>query len=134
MATPDEASSKDAPIELRVLNKLVETIEDIKVGLDPEVLASWYKVIETEARSLAPLHLREKIAIYRDPVLPMKFRIKASKRVTPYVLEAIENNLDEMPFATRLYFQKMEEIIESERLKPPHEEEELDSDPTLERL
>ena len=41
----------------------------------------------------------------------MKFEFKASKRAIPYLVEAIENNLNSMPFATRLYFQKFEEIM-----------------------
>ena len=44
----------------------------------------------------------------------MKFEFKASKRAMPYVLQAIESNLNSMPFATKLYFQKFEEILEKE--------------------
>jgi hypothetical protein len=136
MGEADTPSLAENPVEVRVLNKLVETIEDVKVGLDPQVLASWYKVIEAEARSLAPPELKDKIAVYRDKILPMKFKLKASKRVVPTVIEAIENNLNEMPFATRLYFQKVEEILEFEASKPVKEDEEdwSDDDPTLEKL
>ncbi len=42
----------------------------------------------------------------------MKFEFKTSKRAVSYVFEAIEDNLPSMPFATRLYFQKLEELIE----------------------
>ena len=44
----------------------------------------------------------------------MKFEFKSSKRAIRYVVEALENNLNTMPFATRLYFQKFEEILEKE--------------------
>jgi hypothetical protein len=100
--------------EIRVLDKLAEMIQDIKYGLDPDVLADWYEVIENEAKSLCPDELRESIVIRRDPVLSLKFEFKASKRAVPYVIEAIENNLPAMPFATRLYFQKFEEIVQEE--------------------
>jgi hypothetical protein len=100
--------------EIRVLEKLAEMIKDIKYGLDPDVLADWYKVIETEAKSLCPDELRDSIAVTRDPILTLKFEFKASKRAIPCVIEAIENNLSAMPFATRLYFQKLEEIVQQE--------------------
>jgi hypothetical protein len=44
----------------------------------------------------------------------MKFELKASRRAVRHVVEAIERNLREMPFSTRLYFQKLEEIIDNE--------------------
>ena len=102
-------------VEVNTLNKLVETIQDVRNGLDPEVIASWYGVLETEARALCPkAELRESITIVQNPELPMKFEFKSSKRAIPFVIEAIENNLNAMPFATRLYFQKFEEIIQTE--------------------
>ena len=100
--------------EIRILEKLSNMIEDIKQGLDPDVLADWYSVIEEEAKSLCPDELRDSIAVWRDPIITLKFEIKASKRAVPYVIEAIENNLPAMSFATRLYFQKLEEIIQKE--------------------
>ncbi len=102
-------------MELNTLNRLVETIEDAKNGLDPDVLASWYNVVEAEARSICPTEeLRESIEVVQNPLLPMKFEFKSSKRAIPFVVEAIENNLTSMPFATRLYFQKFEEILAKE--------------------
>ena len=100
--------------EIRVLEKLSQMVQDIKHGLDPETLADWYRIVENEARSLCPDELKDSIAVERDPILTLKFEFKASKRAVPYVVEAIENNLSAMPFATRLYFQKLEEIIQQE--------------------
>ena len=106
------ASTSPDNIEVTTLNKLVETIQDVRNGLDPDVLASWYSVIEAETKSLCPTEeLRESIEVVQNPVLLMKFEFKASKRAIPYLVEAIENNLNAMPFATRLYFQKFEEIL-----------------------
>ncbi|HZW57137.1 MAG TPA: hypothetical protein VFF30_12680 [Nitrososphaerales archaeon] len=102
-------------IETNTLNNLAETITDVTTGLDPEVLSRWYGIVESEARSLCPTEeLRESIRVIQDPVLLMKFELKASKRAIPYVVEAIEDNLAKMPFATRLYFQKFEEIMNKE--------------------
>lgn len=99
-------------VEVNTLNRLVETIQDVQNGLDPEVLASWYSVIEAESKSLCPTEeLRESIHVIQNLDLPMKFELKSSKRAIPFVMEAIENNLNSMPFATRLYFQKFEEIM-----------------------
>lgn len=106
-------------IELRVLNRLAEIITDVKEGLDPDVLASWYRVVEEEVKLLCPENLRETISVRQDPVLRMKFEFKTSKRAIPYLLEAIENNLNAMPFATRLYFQKLEEMVLEEFSRYP---------------
>ncbi len=109
MSNPGEGTA-----EINVLNKLVETIQDVQTGLDPEVIASWYRILEAEARVLCPTEeLRDSINLAQNQVLPMKFEFKSSKRAIPFVIEAIENNLNSMPFATRLYFQKFEEIIEN---------------------
>jgi isocitrate dehydrogenase kinase/phosphatase len=102
-------------VELNTLNKLVETIQDVKNGLDPDVVSRWYEILEAEAKVLCPNdELSSTISVIQNPDLPMKFEFKSSKRAIPYVIEAIENNLNSMPFATRLYFQKFEEIIEAE--------------------
>ena len=47
----------------------------------------------------------------------MKFEFKTSRRAVKYVLEAIDGNLNEMPMATRLYFQKLSELIQAESLR-----------------
>ena len=102
-------------VETNVLNRLVETIEDVQVGLDPRVLAAWYRKIEKSAKEACPTEeLRESIRIIQNSELPMKFQLKASKRAIPYIVEAVESYANQMPFATRLYFQKFEEIIHEE--------------------
>ena len=99
--------------ETNALNRLVETIEDVQIGLDPRVLALWYGKIEKQAKEACPTEeLRKSIIVIQNPALPMKFELKASKRAIPYVVEAVENYANEMPFATRLYFQKFIEIIQ----------------------
>jgi len=96
------------------IDKLVQLIEDKKLGLDPEILAYWFKIIESDAKSLSREDLRDTISIKQDPVLWMKFNLKASRRTVPFLIRAIENNLSSMPYATRLYFMKVGEIIEDE--------------------
>lgn len=100
-----------------VLNRLLREIEDLKQGLDPDVLSGWYQRIASDARAEAPSHLTDSIAVVQDPILPMKFEFKTSRRAIRYVTEAIERNLDAMPFATRLYFQKLSELIQAEALR-----------------
>jgi hypothetical protein len=107
--------SKPENIEVNTLNKLVETIQDVQSGLDPEVLSRWYEILEAESKALCPTdELSSSIRVIQNLDLPMKFELKSSKRAIPYIVEAIENNLNSMPFATRLYFQKFEEIIAGE--------------------
>lgn len=113
LVSSEPVSSKN--VEVNVLNKLVETIEGAKVGLDSDVISKWYAVIESDSKSLCPTsELRDSIHVVQNPVLPMKFEFKSSKRAIPYVVSAIERNLNSMPFATRLYFQKFEEIMQQE--------------------
>ncbi len=77
-------------VEINTLNRLVETIEDVKNGLDYEVIASWYSVIESETKALCPTaELRESVQVIQNPDLPMKFEFKASKRAIPYIIEVI---------------------------------------------
>ena len=103
--------------EMMVLRRLLKEIEDLKLGLEPEVLAGWYEKIARDAKSEAPGYLSDSIGVVQDPILPMKFEFKTSKRAVSYVLDAIERNLDGMPMATRLYFQKLSELIQQETLR-----------------
>ena len=100
-----------------VLNRLLQEIEDLKLGLDPNVLAGWYQKIASDARAEAPGHLVDSIDFIQDPILPMKFEFKSSRRAIRYVIEAIDRNHDSMPLATRLYFQKLSELIQAEALR-----------------
>lgn len=101
-------------LELRLREKLQSIVDDINSGMDPDVLASWYRAIASEARILAPPELAKGVQVKQDPILWMKFELKLSRRAIPYVIEAIESNLPKMNFSTRLYFQKVEEIIMEE--------------------
>jgi hypothetical protein len=103
--------------EMLVLNRLLKEIEDLKLGLDPSVLAGWYSKIASDARAEAPSHLTDSIDVIQDPILPMKFEFKTSRRAIRYVIEAIDRNIEAMPMATRLYFQKLAELIEAESLR-----------------
>jgi hypothetical protein len=103
--------------EMLVLNKLLQEIEDLKLGLDPNVLYGWYQKIASDAKAEAPSHLADSIDVIQDPILPMKFEFKTSRRAVKYVLEAIDRDLDGMPMATRLYFQKLSELIQAESLR-----------------
>jgi hypothetical protein len=100
--------------ETRLIERLVREIENLKLGLEPEVLAGWYGKIENDAKAAAPSHLRDSIEVIQNPILPMKFEFKTSKRAVRYVLEAIDRSLLGMPMATRLYFQKLSELIQAE--------------------
>lgn len=100
--------------EMRLIQRLVMEIENLKQGLDPDVLAAWYRKIEVDAKARAPDHLRDSIQVIRDPVLTMKFEFRTSRRAVDKVIEAINSNLGGMPLATRLYFEKLGELIEAQ--------------------
>nr|MBA3749895.1 hypothetical protein [Nitrosopumilus sp.] len=80
-------------------------------GLDPEVLAYWYKRIEDKAKDLCEGELGEKISFSQNRLLWMKFDIKISKRAVPLVLQTVRDFIPLMPFSTSLYFEKVYQII-----------------------
>lgn len=97
-----------------MLKKIGNDITILKDGLDPENLAYWYQKIISETREMAPPWLTDKINVKQDLILPMKFNIDISKRAVRYLIIIIDNNLDNMPYSTRLYFLKVQEIMSSE--------------------
>jgi hypothetical protein len=97
-----------------MLKKISNDVTDLKNGLDPKNLAYWYDKIIKETREMAPPWLEDKINVKQDSILQMKFNVAISKRAVRYFLIVIENNLDEMPYSTRLYFLKVQEIMSSE--------------------
>ena len=97
-----------------MLKKIDNDVSNLKEGLYPENLSFWYKKIINETREMAPPWLEDKINLKQDPILPMKFNIDISKRAVKYLMIVIDNNLDNMPYSTRLYFLKVQEIMGSE--------------------
>lgn len=97
-----------------MLKKIGNDVTTLKEGLDPENLAYWYQKIIHETREMAPPWLTDKINVKQDPILHMKFNIDISKRAVRYLIIIIDNNLDSMPYSTRLYFLKVQEIMSSE--------------------
>jgi hypothetical protein len=47
----------------------------------------------------------------------MKFNVDISKRAVMYFMIAINNNIDEMPYSTKLYFLKVQEMMTDEMNK-----------------
>jgi len=97
-----------------MLNKISADVAELKDGLDPENIAYWYKKVIQEAKDMAPPWLVDKIKVKQDPVLSMKFNLDISKRAVRYFMMAIENHVNEMPYSTRLYFLKVQEIMTTE--------------------
>lgn len=80
-------------------------------GMEPEVLAYWYKRIEDKAKDTCSNELGEKIVFKQDRILWMKFEIKISKRAVPLVLDTIRQYIPIMPYTTSLYFEKVYQMI-----------------------
>jgi len=92
-------------------------IKKLKEGLEPELLAYWYKRIEDKAIESAPSYLQGKIHITQDRILWMKFRVDISKRVVPYVMQVIDEYIPMMPYSTGLYFRRVQQILIQEMNK-----------------
>lgn len=97
-----------------MLGRMASEIDNLKDGLDPANIAFWYKKVIAEAKEMAPPWLVDKISVKQDPVLYLKFNLDISKRAVSYLMIAIANNLDEMPYSTRLYFLKVQDIVSQE--------------------
>jgi hypothetical protein len=101
----------------QMLRKMSNDVTDLKEGLNPENISFWYKKVIDEAKEMAPPWLVDKINVKQDPILHMKFNLDISKRAVRYLMMAIENHIDEMPYSTRLYFLKVQEILTDEMNK-----------------
>lgn len=102
------------PVLDAMLNRLGTDIRHLQNGLDPKILEIWYEKVIADAREMAPPWLTEKINVKQDPILTLKFELDVSKRAVRYLMAAIEQNADAMPYTTRLYFLKVQESISSE--------------------
>jgi hypothetical protein len=103
----------DTPIDYASTN-IIAGVRNLREGLDPDVLAYWYKRVEDKSRDIAPRHLKDKIHFEQDRILWMKFRLDISKRAVPFVMQVIEEYIPMMPYSTALYFKKVQEILTDE--------------------
>ena len=98
----------------KILNQINNDVVNLKDGLNPENISYWYEKIINETREMAPPWLTDKINVKQDPILPLKFDIDISKRAVRYFMQIVDANLDSMPYSTKLYFLKVDEILSSE--------------------
>ena len=97
-----------------MMKKIDNDVSNLKQGLQPENLSFWYDKIIKETKEMAPPWLQDKIKVKQDPILTLKFNVDISKRAVRYFMIAIDDNLDEMPYSTKLYFLKVQEIMSAE--------------------
>jgi type IV secretory pathway VirB9-like protein len=100
----------DNPVNLASA-KIDKSIQILRSGLQPAVLAYWYKQIEYQSIEKVEQELKDKICFEQDRILWMKFKINISIRAIPIVLETIENNISLMEYSTGLYFRKIQDIL-----------------------
>ena len=106
----------EAPIDYAA-SKIATGVRNMRDGLDPDILAYWYKRIEDKSVEVVPLHLKDKVHFQQDRILWMKFKMDVSKRAVPYVMQVIEEFIPMMPYSTGLYFRKVQEILTDEMNK-----------------
>lgn len=96
------------------MKKLDTDVSNLQKGLHPENLSFWYDKIIKESIESAPPWLQDKIKVEQDDLLPMKFNLNISKRAVRYFMMAVDENMDGMPYSTKLYFLKVQEILSNE--------------------
>ena len=99
------------------INEIEKTISTLLSGLDPDTISHWFDQIMNDVNDIVPPWLTNKIYVTQDMNLPMKFNIHVSKRAIRYLIQVIDQNITSMPYSTRLYFLKIEELIELETNK-----------------
>ena len=97
-----------------MMKKIDTDVSNLKHGLYPQNLSFWYDKIIKETIEMAPPWLQDKIKVHQDPTLTMKFNLDISKRAVSYFMIVVDNNLDYMPYSTKLYFLKVQEIMSNE--------------------
>jgi len=97
-----------------MMRKFDTDVSNLQKGLHPENLSYWYEKIIKETIEMAPPWLQDKIKVNQDPILPMKFNLDISKRAVRYFMIVVDNNLEIMPYSTKLYFLKVQEIMSVE--------------------
>jgi hypothetical protein len=97
-----------------MMKKIDTDVSNLKHGLYPQNLSFWYDKIIKETIEMAPPWLQDKIKVHQDPTLTMKFNLDISKRAVRYFMIVVDNNLDYMPYSTKLYFLKVQEIMSNE--------------------
>ena len=102
------------PIINHMMHQINNDVSNLQKGLHPENLAFWYEKIIKETKEMAPPWLQDKIKVDQDPILPLKFNLDISKRAVRYFVIAVDTNIDQMPYSTKLYFLKVQEILETE--------------------
>lgn len=103
---------------MRIINSMMKKfdtdVSNLHKGLHPENLSYWYEKIIKETIELAPPWLQDKIKVEQDQILPMKFNLDISKRAVRYFMIVVNDNLEKMPYSTKLYFLKVQEIMSIE--------------------
>ena len=102
------------PIINNMMKKFDADVSNLQKGLHPENISYWYDKIIKETIEMAPPWLQDKIKVEQDPILTMKFNLNISKRAVRYFMIVVEENLDDMPYSTKLYFLKVQEIMSAE--------------------
>ena len=98
----------------QIIEKLNNDIAQIQKGLQPDQLSFWYQKIISDTKDMSPPWLQDKIKVKQEAILPMKFNVDISKRAVRYLMISIDNNLQQMPYTTQLYFLKVQEIMSLE--------------------
>jgi len=99
------------------IKEIKKTTDNLLTGLDPHIISYWFDQIIRDVNDMVPSWLVNKINIKQDENLPMKFNIHVSKRTIRYLIQAIDQNIVSMSYSTKLYFLKIEELIELETNK-----------------
>ena len=103
-------------IDIKGLEELQRTLEELREGLTLPTLNRWCRKIESEAKISCPQEYRESIRLTVVQIGADKFDIefKASKGALSSVKQAIRANLPIMPLTTKALFEVLLKKIEEQ--------------------
>jgi len=87
-------------------------MDDDKLDVKPEALASMYSWIDTRARQIAGPDVGQGLRITRDGRIKSRYHIVFSDQMTPHLISAVQQFADsQSSLALKTYFQKLQEHL-----------------------
>ena len=91
------------------------TIDDMNLGVKPQVLVGLYSVIIAKAKQLAPQDFSSELIISQDGRIKTRFYLQVSNRMAPHLIVAIQQQAEsESGMGMKSYFFKLQEQVMSQ--------------------
>jgi hypothetical protein len=90
------------------------TMDDEKLGVNPNVLFRIYGQIDADAKNSAPAEIGNGLRISQDARIKTRFYIAVSDRMAQYLIAAVQKQINGDATGLRQYFYKLQEQLMSQ--------------------